>query len=417
MALEHRLELKMLQKLILTPQLQQAIKLLQMPQLELSQMLTNELAENPLLEEVGEETAADAVEERESGDSQDDVEVPLERLLGFSVDEYFDTRSHDGRDLGYFSPDSSPVQSLDQYVSEGPHLSDHLDWQLRMADVPLEVETAAEVVLGNLDDNGYLRATSEDIAAQAGVDAETALRAVALVQTFDPTGVGARDLKECLLLQLVPLGLQGTLVENLVRNNLKDIEGRKYQKLASQYQCSLEDVKQALSIISNLEPKPCRGLSGTEPVYVKPDVYIVRDEAGFRIILSDEHMPNIRINGYYRRLLSQKNTLQKDEKDYLAERLRSAVWLLKSLDHRNKTIYRVTESILNFQRDFFEHGVSYMKPLNLRDVAQDLEMHESTISRATSNKYVSCPHGMFNFRYFFSSSVQSDNGAVSSTRV
>ncbi len=422
MALEQRLEIKILQKLILTPQLQQAIKLLQMPQLELSQTINNELVENPFLEEVAEEAPADErpsemSDEEGVQNAPDDAEAPLEKLIGLGVDEYFDNRSYDGRDLGYFNPDSNPAQSLEQFVSEGSDLYDHLTWQLRFSDASDRVRNAGEAVIGNIDDNGYLQATVEDIAGYSEVGMAAAAEAVALVQGFDPPGVGARDLRECLLIQLGPLELAGTLVEEFIRNNLSDIEKRKYQMLATRYACTLEEVREAVRVIEGLEPKPGRGMSTLQPIYIKPDVYIIKDNDDFRIVLNDDNMPSLRINSYYRKLLSNKSSLQKDEKEYLNERLRSAVWLLKSLDHRNKTIYRVTESILNFQREFFERGVAQMKPLNLRDVARDLDMHESTISRATSNKYLSCGHGLFNFRYFFSSGIMGDFGAVSSTSV
>jgi len=422
MALEQRLEVKMLQKLILTPQLQQAIKLLQMPQLELSQTLTNELVENPLLEEAAEEEPEEDEKfedmvEAGGNDEVEDAEVPLEKLMGFGVDEYFDSRSHDGRDLGYFSPDTGVSQTLEQYVSEDGDLYDHLTWQLRFADASERVRTAAEVVIGNIDENGYLRSSVEEIARFADVDTHEAEKALEIVQSFDPLGVGARDLKECLLLQLGPLDLTGSLVESLIRDNLKDIEKRKYQHLASEYGCSPDEIRQAVSVIEGLEPKPGRSMTNAQPIYIKPDVYVVREGDDFRIILNDENMPNIRINRYYRRLLSNKSKLQKEEKEYLTERLRSAVWLLKSLDHRNKTIYRVTESIVKFQREFFETGMAGMKPLNLKDVAQELDMHESTISRATSNKYLSCSHGLLNFRTFFSSGLKGDYGMVSSSSV
>jgi RNA polymerase sigma-54 factor len=337
--------------------------------------------------------------------------------MGFGADEYFDSRSFDGRDLGYFSPDVNPVQSMDQYVSQGGDLYDHLGWQLRLSVPEGPLRTAAEAVIGNIDGNGFLRATTEEIANYTDVSMETAEEAIQLVQGFDPAGVGARDIKECLVLQLKPLGLKGSLVENLILNNLKDIEKRKYRRLASQYQCSVEDIQEAVRIIENLEPRPGGSMSGVQPIYIKPDVYIVRDADDFRIILNDDNVPGLRINSYYRKLLSNRNTLQKEEREFLTERLKSAVWLIKSLDHRNKTIYRVSESILNFQREFFEQGVSAMKPLNLRDVAQDLDMHESTISRTTSNKYISCSHGLFGFRFFFSSGVQGEYGTVSSTSI
>jgi len=419
--MEHRLELRMLQKLILTPQLQQAIKLLQLPQLELSQTLQNELVENPFLEEVTEELLPEEAASQEAPEGEvsgePDFEAPVGEQEDFAVTDYFDTRSYDGRDLGYFTPDVTPSQTLEHYVSEGTDLYDHLMWQLRLSDAPADVREAAEVVIGNIDENGYLQATEEEIARYAGCSPDTARKAIGLIQTFDPTGVGARDLRECLMLQLPPLDLSGTLVESLIANNLEDIEKRKFPQLAAQYSVTADEIKEAVKIISELEPKPGRGFSNTQPIYIKPDVYVVRADDEFQIILNDDNIPNIRINNYYRKLLMAKNLLQKDEKAYLEEKHRAAVWLLKSLDHRNKTIYRVTESILKFQRGFFENGVSYLKPLNLKDVAQEIEMHESTISRATSNKYLSCSHGLFNFRFFFSSGLKTDSGSVSSTSV
>jgi RNA polymerase sigma-54 factor len=419
--MEHRLELKMLQKLILTPQLQQAIKLLQLPQLELSQTLQNELVENPFLEEATEElTAEESASEEQpepetAGNTESEVQVGGD--VDFSVSDYFDTRSTDGRDLGYFTPDITPTQTLEHYVSEGTDLYDHLSWQLRLSDAEPALREVAEVVIGNIDDNGYLKATDDEIASYAGCSIEEARKAIALVQTFDPLGVGARGLKECLLLQLEPLNLKGTLVESLIADNLKDIEKRKFQQLATRYACSLEEIKEAVRVIGDLEPKPGRGFSASQPVYIKPDVYVIRADDGFQILLNDDSIPNIRINNYYKKLLMAKEALEKNEKAYLEDKLRSAVWLLKSLDHRNKTIYRVTECIVKFQREFFESGVAHLKPLNLKDVAQELDMHESTISRATSNKYLSCSHGLFNFRYFFSSGLKTDTGSVSSTSV
>lgn len=487
MALEQKLEVKMLQKLMLTPQLQQAIRLLQMPQLELSQVIANELVENPFLEEVmedisfddehlndmrqadslshsddsevpldglmgygrgaedstqeggaseaGGDYAADAEISMDgfmsfgngSGSATDSAEVPdystdpgasLDGLMGFGVDDYFESRSLDGRDLGYFEPDTGEASNYEQFVSQGSDLYDHLSWQLRLSSTTDKVKAAAEVVIGNIDENGYLQSPDEEIAEAAKVNIEIARKAVALLQSFDPPGVAAHNLMECLLLQVWHLGLKGSLVEKIIIKNLKDLEKRKYQAIANEYGVTLEEVKAAVKIIEGLEPKPGRSMSESSPIYIKPDVYIMRDGDDFRIVLNDDSIPSIRINRYYRMLLTNKESLQKDEKEFLNERLRSAMWLLKSLDHRNKTIYRVSECILRFQRDFFEKGMSCMRPLNLKDVAQELDMHESTISRATSNKYLSCHHGLMSFRAFFSSGLQGgDNGMVSSNSV
>jgi RNA polymerase sigma-54 factor len=418
MALEHRLEAKMMQKLVLTPQLQQAIKLLQMPQLELSMTLNNEMTENPFLEEtvelVEQEEVSAASESETMPAPSEDAEIPLEKLLGFSVDGYFDSRSMDGRDLGYFSPDTGPEQTFEQFVSNGADLYDHLNWQLRLSSVSEDVRKAAEAVIGNINEKGYLKATAEEIAAYDNVPQSVAEEAVAFVQTLDPPGVGARDLRECLLLQLGELDLRGSLVEKIISHNLGDVEKRRYKQIALQHEVAMEEVMQALKVIEGMDPRPGSAFSDAETVYIKPDVYVARDAEGFRVVLNDENVPNLRINNYYRKILSQKNLLDKNEKEYLTERLRSAVWLLKSLDHRNKTIYRVTESLTRFQYDFFDKNVSHLRPLNLKDVAQDLGLHESTISRATSNKYLSCSHGLFSFRFFFSSGLSSGDGAVSS---
>jgi len=422
MALEGRLELKLQQKLILTPQLQMAIKLLQMPQLELSQTLTQELVENPFLEEASESASAEETspQERESEDAQpaiDDTEAPLERMMVFSNDDYFEERGLDGRDLGYFHPDQEEQPSFEQYVGSTTDLFDHLLWQLRMSRETEEIRRVGELIIGNIDENGYFRGTIEEIAETAQTDTVTVESALRMIQSFDPPGIGARDIIECLQLQLKLLNLQGTLMENLVLHDLDLIGKKKYAQLAKQYNMQLEEVMQAVKIIEGLDPKPGANFASSAVNYVTPDVYIVKNDGVYQIILNDEGLPKLRINSYYYRLLSQKNTIAKEDRQFLEEKLASAKWLMKSLDQRNKTIYRVTESILNFQREFFDTGASVIKPLNLRDIATQLGLHESTISRVTSNKYLSCPHGIYGFRFFFSNAITSEAGDVSSTSV
>ncbi|MCL5024120.1 MAG: RNA polymerase factor sigma-54 [Nitrospirae bacterium] len=424
MALESRLELKLSQKLILTPQLQLAIKLLQMPQLELSQALTQELTENPFLDEVveeKEELSREEIENLEGRAEADDTEAPLEKLISnlgeYGAQEYFDERGSDGRDLGYFTSGMVERPSFEQAAQKETDICDHLLWQLRMSDAGEEVREIAEIIIGNIDENGYLRATNEEIAQAAAVGVEKVRTAVELVQGFDPPGIAARDLRECLLLQLKALNLGGSLVEQIVLGNMEEIEKKRYSHLAKQHGVTVESIMGAISIIEGLEPKPARNFSSLAPSYIVPDVSLVKTEDGYQIILNDEGLPRLRLNHYYRKLFLSKNSLTKEERLFVEEKLRSAVWLLKSLDQRNRTIYRVTESILNFQKDFFDRGVADLKPLNLRDIALSLGMHESTISRVTSNKYLSCSHGLFSFRFFFSSALQGASGAVSSTSV
>lgn len=425
MALESRLELKLTQKLILTPQLQLAIKLLQMPQLELSQALSQELTNNPFLEEVvedkREELSREEIENSEVTPISDDTEASLEKLItrlsSFSVEEYFDERGSDGRDLGYFNPGLVEQPSFEQFTSSKADISDHLLWQLRLSNTPDHLKDICEAVIGNIDENGYLRVTEEELISFTGTDPESVKKAIEIVQTFDPPGVGARNLQECLILQLRALNLQGTIIEKIVMNNISDIEKKRYNQIGKQYDLPLDDLMAAIKIIEELDPKPGRNYSSASPSYIVPDVYVMKVDDKYQIILNDEGMPRVRLNNYYKKLFQTKNSLSKEEKQFVEERLRSAVWFLKSLDQRNRTIYRVTESILKFQYDFFEKGVHYLKPLNLKDVADDLGMHESTISRVTSNKYLSCSHGIFGFKFFFGSAIQTSDGTVSSRSV
>jgi RNA polymerase sigma-54 factor len=423
MAQEQRLELRLSQKLILTPQLQQSIKLLQLPLLELSQDINQELMNNPLLEE-SIETETDG--KKESGTSMDEetfqqpsdyAEAPLEKIFGFTTDNYFEERESDGRDFGYFSEGAEETTSPFERNRSKTDLYEHLLWQLRLATVSAPVGRTAEIIINNLNDYGYLQASLDEIAKMAEVDMETVEESLSFVQGLDPSGVGARGLQECLLLQLPPLNLEGTLVEQILREGFSELEGKRYKQLGAKFKVSIDEILAAVKIIEGLEPRPGRNYSSDEPVHIIPDVYVEESEGKFLITLNDEGIPRLRLSNYYRRLLANKKSLGPEEKQFLEDKLRSAIWLLRSLDQRNKTIYKVTESILKFQEDFFRIGHAYLKPLNLRVVAEDLGMHESTISRVTSNKYIQCPQGLLNFRYFFSNAVSTERGEMSSSTV
>ena len=424
MAQEQRLELRLSQKLILTPQLQQSIKLLQLPLLELTQDINQELMNNPLLEEKVErenegknEQTGTAMEEERFREPSDDAEAPLEKIFGFTTDNYFEERESDGRDFGYFSDGAEESISPFERNRSKTDLYDHLLWQLRLSSIAEELGKVAEIIINNLNDYGYLQASLDEIAGMAEVDVETTEKSLRFIQGLDPSGVGARDLQECLLLQLPALNLQGTLVETILKEGFSELENKKYKQLAARFRTSIDDILAAVKIIEGLEPRPGRNFSSDEPIHIIPDVYVVESEGSFIITLNDEGIPKLRLSNYYRKLLANKKSLGPEEKQFLEEKLRSAIWLLRSLDQRNKTIYRVTESILKFQEDFFRRGHKYLKPLNLRDVAEDLGMHESTISRVTSNKYIQCPQGLLNFRYFFSNAVATSRGEMSSSTV
>jgi RNA polymerase sigma-54 factor len=423
MAQEQKLELKLSQKLILTPQLQLSIKLLQLPMLELSQTLTKELMENPLLEEASEkegegkdESLQITSEEEGVQEMPDDIEAPLEKMFGFTTDSYFEERGSDGRDLGYFTDGIEMPSPLERYRKK-PDLQEYLLWQLRGSRASDMVRRTAEIIINNLNEDGYLEASIEEIAGLAQVDIQTAEEALSLIQEFDPPGVGARNLQECLLLQLKPLNLENTLVEKILTEGFTELREKKYKQLTAKFRVPLDDIFKAVKIIEGLEPRPGRNYSSEEPVPIIPDVYIEESNGEYIISLNDDGIPKLRLSNYYRELLANKKSLSKEERQFLEEKLRSAMWLLKSLDQRNKTIYRVTESILKFQKDFFKNGFGHLKPLNLKDVAEDLGMHESTISRVTANKYLQCPQGLLSFRFFFSNAVPSSKGDVSSTTV
>lgn len=423
MAQDQRLELRLSQRLILTPQLQQSIKLLQLPLLELTQDINQELMNNPMLEE-GVDREPE-IKDEQSGPSNEepvrestvDIEPPLEKIFGFTSESYFEDRESDGRDFGYFNPDVEETTSPFERNRDRTNLYDHLLWQLRLSTIEENIGRSAEVIINNLNDDGYMQASIDEISQLAESDTETVEKAIKAVQELDPSGVGARNLQECLLLQLPALDLSGTLVEKILTEGFSELERKKYNQLAVKFKTSINAIFDAVKIIEKLEPRPGRNYSSDEPVHIIPDVYIEESEGKFLINLNDEGIPRLRLSNYYRKLLANKKSLGAEEKQFLEEKLRSAVWLLKSLDQRNKTIYRVTESILKFQEDFFRKGAEHLKPLNLRIIAEDLGLHESTISRVTSNKYVQCPRGLLNFRYFFSNAVATDLGSMSSSTV
>ncbi|MEN8264356.1 MAG: RNA polymerase factor sigma-54 [Nitrospirota bacterium] len=424
MALEQRLELRLSQKLILTPQLQQSIKLLQLPLLELTQDINQELMNNPMLEEGAErdseqkdESSGPAVEEESFREPSNEIEAPLEKIFGFTADNYFEERESDGRDFGYFGDGADETTSPFERNRKKTDLYEHLLWQLRLSHVSNKIGKAAEIIINNLNDDGYLQASLDEVSSFSETGMDVAEEALSFIQTLDPSGVGARNLQECLLLQIEPLSLNGTLVERILTEGFTELEGKRYKQLASKFKTTLDEIFSAVKIIEGLEPRPGRNFSGDEPVHIIPDVYVEESEGKFIITLNDDGIPKLRLSNYYRKLLANRKSLGPEEKQFLEEKLRSAIWLLKSLDQRNKTIYRVTDSILKFQEDFFRKGFSFLKPLNLRDIAEDLSLHESTISRVTSNKYLHCPQGLLGFRFFFSNAVPSANGDISSSTV
>jgi RNA polymerase sigma-54 factor len=408
----------------MTPQLQQAIKLLQLSRLELVQSVAQELIENPVLEELSPEETEESAEgesptsetpqpaesQAEAAPEQGAQELKSDLELGPQWDEYLNELG-DGRDYGSAEADDKELPSYDQTLTRLPSLSDHLSWQLHLTTSESGVVKAGEWIIGNLDDDGYLRATLEEIALQSGLPATSMEQALQLIQTFDPVGVGARDLRECLLIQVRYLDLENTIVEKIVADHLPDLEKRKYPNIAKALNVTPQEVMEASQvIIHELEPKPGRPYLPSDTNYVVPDVYVIKVEDRYVIQLNDEGLPRVRINPYYRKLLNRKDSIDKVTKEYVEERLRSAQWLIKGMEQRNKTIYKVAESIVKFQLDFLDQGITLLKPMVLKDVAEDINMHESTISRVTTNKYMHTPQGIFPMKYFFTTGFASGTG-------
>jgi RNA polymerase sigma-54 factor len=415
MALELRQQLKLTQQLIMTPQLQMAIKLLQLSRLELMDTIRTELEENPALEEIPESTSADHLvdqTETPSTDSSDAKEVTIEEKLQQDIDwsNYLDEYNTPGR--VHFEAEDKDSPRFESFIARKESLNDHLLWQFIMTKPTLEEERIASLIVGNLNKDGYLEVSPEELCEVSGPPLEKVEQVLALMQTFDPVGVCARDLRECLLIQAKYLGFENSIVTDIISGHLSNLEKKNYKAICKALKKSMDEVVSAINVIKNLEPKPGRQYNDDTPQYINPDIYVYKLENDFVILLNDDGMPKLRVNSFYKSSISRGKKISGDAEDYIQEKMRSAAWLIKSIHQRQKTIYRVMESILRFQRDFFEKGIAHLKPMVLRDVAQDIGMHESTISRVTTNKYAFTPQGIFELKYFFNSSIRRAHGGT-----
>ncbi len=414
MALELRQQLKLSQQLVMTPQLQQAIKLLQLSRLELLETVQQELLENPFLEESleepNQEQHADDIAKEVAAGAQDPKETGSEADL---------VRNADWEDyLGDFSSTSKQAQvreteipedmTFEARLSTKTSLDGHLEWQLRLSNFTEKEQRVGEVIIGNLDSSGYLQATVEEIAEMAGADVEAVEGVLYRMQRFDPVGVAARTAKECLLVQLEMLEYDDPVLLGIVRDHLEDLEKRRYKPICRKFKITMDDLKGYLEVLQKLDPMPGASYGSQEPFYISPDVFVYRFGEEFVILLNEEGLPRLELNELYAG--GVKKGADKD-KEYFQEKMRSAVWLMKSLYQRQRTLYKVAESIVKHQRAFFEHGVSRLRPLILREIAEDISMHESTVSRITTNKFMSTPHGVFELKFFFNSALELDDGS------
>src|SRR5687767_3914267 len=413
MALEQKLHLKLSQKLIMTPSLQQAIKLLQLSKLELQEVLNQELLENPLLEEGADEAKNEEPEAPEQVKTEEEKKAD-ENKEKDSFDEIdYDAYFQDYIEYGYNPRMNEEHEEfpIENTLTRPPNLADHLTWQLSMSDASPRTKEIAQFIIGNIDEDGYLRASNDEIVASGNFEPEEVEKAVAAVQSLDPIGVGARDLRECLLLQLRFLEIDEPLVEVVIRDHWDEFMQRKFVPLAKSLGIDMKSLEGIVEIIKHLDPKPGRKYSNERAIYVEPDVYVHKVGDEYVIVLNEDGMPKLRINSGYRSMLNSMDSKSDGETvNYIKDKIRSAVWLIKSLDQRQRTIYKVAESIVKHQREFLEKGIDYLRPLVLRDVADDIQMHESTVSRVVSNKYMHTPRGLFLMKYFFHSGIDSDTG-------
>jgi RNA polymerase sigma-54 factor len=419
MAIQQKLHTKLVQKLILTPSLQQAIKLLPMSTLELSDLLNQEMVENPLLEEVPTEELQPAEQQQPEKTAEQQAQEKSDTWDDADYEYFFG----DYLDDGYRSRQPSEVKELppiENTLSTAASLSDHLLWQLSLQTDDDKLVEIGRAIIGNLDDDGYLVASVEEIAAMGDWPVADVERALQHVQTFDPIGVAARDLQECLWLQIRHLGLEGSPTEKIVTEHLRLLQNHQVPEIARKLGMTIEDLKEHVEIIRNLDPKPGSRYNPSQSQYVIPDVYVVKVEDQYVAALNEEGLPQLRISPVYRRLLDKSGTESANDETraYVKDKFRSALWLIKSVDQRQKTIHKVATSIINFQREFLDHGIEYLRPLVLRDVANDIGMHESTVSRVVNNKYMHTPQGVFEMKYFFHSGISSSYGeSVSSVTI
>jgi len=430
------------QSLVMTPKLRQAIKILQMHRLELSQYISQQMVENPVLEENYEE-----VEEAESEDSEDTAEdemdssgdeipepdinletgLPETDISAEDDSPEMDITDDDFGDLNwqeYF--DDNPVTKneweapldddmRDNTAALAESLAEHLLWQLRMTAISEDDYAIGEAIIGNIDEDGYLTISAEEIAETLECEVAKVERVLQIILTFEPTGVGARDLKECLLIQIRQLGLEDTVAYEVVeKDHLEDLEANRFPQIAKELGVELELIRAAADAISFLEPRPGRQFGSEKPEYVVPDVTVEKIEGEYKVFMND-YGPSLQVSPYYRNLVRSRGSLPDETREYIRSKIQSALWLLESIQRRRSTILMVTESIFEVQRNFLEKGPGYLKPLTLREIADMVGVHEATVSRVTRGRYVQTPRGVFELKYFFTSGISTESGGMASS--
>lgn len=406
MSLQFTQNLKLIQQLVMTPQLQQAIKLLQLSKQELLESIQQALVENPLLEEKQAPAAAEepgpTTREREGVQRIDAQEKDL--LKNAEWDDYlgvFSSRSRQAKEKDF----QEQTGTLENFYANKPSLESHLHWQLSLSDLDARQKHIGELIIGNLGSDGYLQSTTAEIAEQAGSSPEEVEEVLQEIQLFDPVGIASRSVQECLLVQTGFQGLDDPLLLQLIQNHLPDIENGRFDDMLHLFQEDPERLQACIETIKSLDPRPGMGFSEEDVVYISPDAFVYQFDDSFNILLNDEGLPDLQINAAY-----LEGNQDPGAAEYLKNKLQEAEWLVKSLQQRQKTLYKVLEYIVEYQEEFFRNGPRNLKPMVLKDVAGAVGVHESTVSRITTSKYVSTPFGIFDLKFFFGSGLATGNG-------
>lgn len=420
MAQKMSLNLKQTQSLTMTPQLQQAIKLLTLTHLEMTSVIASEMMENPMLEETGGESTKQELtkdDNKTKESTSDDFSGP--ELVDSSKDNFDWDKYIENYNSTSSTPHTKEVRSKDDapnyenMVSKGETLQEHLEWQLRMENLLEEEWKFARSVIHNLNDEGYLDENIEELLSDTSLEREDALEILSMIQLLDPIGCGAVDLQECLLIQSRALPEPAPLVELLIKNHLDDLIKRDYKKIEKESGIDAEQVKNAEYILHSFNPKPGRLINPTDTQYVVPDIYIKDIGGELQVRLNNEGVPNLKVSNLYKNLIKKGEAAKNDETtDYVQDKLRSALWLIKSIENRQKTIEKVAHAIVKYQPEFFKKGAAYLKPMILKDIANEIGVHESTVSRVTTNKFVHTSLGTFELKYFFNAGIGGKNGGI-----
>jgi len=423
MAIKISQGMKQQQSLAMTPQLQQAIKLLTLTHLEMTNVIAEELVENPMLEELGGETDSNDNSENESqaeldvreANVDDFSETPIMKDKDdFDWDSYadsFNSNSSTPNMASNSDPDEMP--SYENMVSKSMTLAEHLEWQLKMEHLTAEEWKLAHLIIGNINDDGYLDANFEELIEESGLKRDHALEILEMIKRLDPVGCGSIDLKDCLLAQARITEERSPLLEKIIREHLEDLQSKSYDKISKVLGVTIDQIKKTALLLQNFHPKPGRLIAPQETHYILPDIYVVEMSGEFTVQVNDEGIPRLRISKLYQEMMKKGAGKKTDEaSEFVKEKLRAAEWLIKSIQNRQRTIEKVAKAIVAKQQEFFKKGPKSLKPMVLKDVANEIGMHESTVSRVTTNKYMHTPIGTFELKYFFNTGIGGKDGGT-----